>query len=267
MPTKTKATGQAAKKGKTAKKNACVAAELDSDMTSGEDEPSVRDVLRGLTTMMATMSTRLDDIEGDGRKKRRVAFRNYPAAGRSSEDEAAPETAGGYTVARRTAEEEVFTAAAGTSTSTSTHARPPPPHIQSTDPALIFSHPTAPPPTEADDHTRRPAPAALLPLPEVFYAVRASVAQRLRAPPTPFCLSEDESESDNDDSCYKKRRSVRSGKLRTLDTNVAVQIKWPHEMVHSASSQSVRCLCIVTCLWLHSLMDTSGLCVLKRIPR
>ena len=65
-------------------------AEVDSDMTSGEDEPSVHDMLRGLTTMMATMNTRIGGIEGEGRKKRRVAFRNHPVAGRTSEDEAAP---------------------------------------------------------------------------------------------------------------------------------------------------------------------------------
>ena len=102
----------------------------------------MHDALRGLTTMMATMSSRLDDIEGDGRKRRRVAFRNHQAASRSSEDEAAPKTTGGHPVARHMAEEEVFAAAAGASTLTSTHARPLPPRAQSTDLALIFSQPT-----------------------------------------------------------------------------------------------------------------------------
>ena len=141
--------------------NARAAAAYDSDLTSGEDEPSVRDALRGLTTMMATMSSRLDDMEGDGRKRRWVAFRNHPVTSRSSEDEAAPEAAGGHSVARHMAEEEVFAAAAGASTST--YARPPPPRVQSTDTALIFSHPPAPPPMEADDHTRGPSSAAALP--------------------------------------------------------------------------------------------------------
>ena len=93
MPPKSKATGRSAKKGKALKKSARVAAAYDSDLTSGEDEPSVCDALRGLTTMMATMSSRLDDMEGEGRKRRRVAFRNLLTASRSSEDEAAPETA------------------------------------------------------------------------------------------------------------------------------------------------------------------------------
>ena len=186
MPPKTKASGRLAKKNKAAKKSARVAATDDSDLISGEDEPSVRDALRDLTTMMATMSSRLDDMEGEGSKRRRVAFRNHPAASRSSEDEAAPETASGRPVTCHLAEEEDFAAAAGTSTSTSNHARLPPPRVQSTDSVLIFSHPPAPPLTEADDHTRGLSSTPVLPpLPEVPEAICARVAQRLRAPSTP----------------------------------------------------------------------------------
>ena len=72
MPPKTKASGRLAKKSKAAKKSARVAAAYDSDLTSGEDEPSVRDALRGLTTMMATMSSHLDDMEEEGRKRRTI---------------------------------------------------------------------------------------------------------------------------------------------------------------------------------------------------
>ena len=78
MPPKSKATGRSAKKGKALKKSARAAAVYDSNMTSGEEEPTVRDALRGITAMMATMSSRLDEMEGEGRKRRRVAFRDLP---------------------------------------------------------------------------------------------------------------------------------------------------------------------------------------------
>ena len=84
---------------------------------------------------------------------------------------------------------------------------------------------------------RRPWLPCFPPL-EVTDAVRARVAQRLRAPSTPFFLLEDEGESDGDDSAYRKRRSVRSGKIHTVDTNVAVQVRWPHQMVHSTNSRA-----------------------------
>ena len=127
MPPKTKATGHSAKKGKALKKSARAAAVYDSDLTSGEDEPTVRDALRGLTTMMVTMSSRLDDMEGEGRKRRWVAFRDLPTASRSSGDEAAPMTASGRLVARHLAEEGDAAAATVPAASTSIQPRSPPP--------------------------------------------------------------------------------------------------------------------------------------------
>ena len=77
--------------------------------------------------------------------------------------------------------------------------------------------PPAPTPTEADERSRGLSAAPVLPpLPEVSEAVRTRVAQCLRAPPTPFYLSEEEADSDTDDGYHRKRTSVKSGKVRTL---------------------------------------------------
>ena len=117
-------------------------------MTLGKDELSVRDMLKGLSSMMATLSTRMDDIEGEGRKKRRVAFRNH----RTPEDEVVPVATGTSTSFHLTPTEAAATA-------------PPPSHHQTIDPAAIFSHQTTailPPPTETDEHDRGPATVATL---------------------------------------------------------------------------------------------------------
>ena len=68
MPPKNKATGRSAKKGKAARKTAAHAtlSDFESDATSGDDEPSVRDMLKGLSSMMSSLNTRMDEIEGDG---------------------------------------------------------------------------------------------------------------------------------------------------------------------------------------------------------
>ena len=57
-----RAASRAAKKRKTAKKNRD-APDLDSDVTSGDERPSVHDALQTLTTMMVTLSSRLDGLE------------------------------------------------------------------------------------------------------------------------------------------------------------------------------------------------------------
>ena len=62
MPQKGKSTARSSKKGKTLRKSTR-AATYDSE-SSGQDEPSIHDALRGLTTMMATMNTRMDAMEG-----------------------------------------------------------------------------------------------------------------------------------------------------------------------------------------------------------
>ena len=109
-PPTSRAASHSAKKRKMAKKSR-VAAEQDSDLTSGDDQPSVRDALKTLTSMMSTMSSRLDGLEDGGPNRRRVAFADHLEDARSSE-EAAPGTLGGRPAGRRTAGEDASTAAA-----------------------------------------------------------------------------------------------------------------------------------------------------------
>ena len=76
------------------------------------------------------------------------------------------------------------------------------------------------------------------PLPEVSEAVSARMAQRLRGASTTFLLTDEDYGSDEDDTSEKRKCSMKSGKLRTLDTHVTIKVKWPHEMVRSASSKA-----------------------------
>ena len=69
--------------------------------------------------------------------------------------------------------------------------------------------------------------------------VRTRVAQHLHGAPAPFLLTDEDSSTDEEASPTKrKRRSIKSGKLRTNDTHVLHRIKWPHEMVCSAQSKA-----------------------------
>ena len=96
-----------------------------------------------------------------------------------------------------------------------------------------------PPLETASGGNMEPSTATTMrPLPEVSEAVRARVAQRLRGASIPFLLTDEEYGSDDDDTTAKRKRSMKSGKLRTLDTHVTIQVKWPHEMVRSASSKA-----------------------------
>ena len=65
-------------------------------------------------------------------------------------------------------------------------------------------------------------------LPDVSEAVRIRMAQRLQGAPDPFLLTDEDSLS-NEETCLgkRKRRTIKSGKLRTGDTHVVVRIKWP----------------------------------------
>ena len=79
MPPKNKATTRSGKKGKALKKKVTLMSQphSDSDWTSGgEDKVTVQDLLSNVTTMMASLNTRLEAIEGDGKKRRKVAFRD-----------------------------------------------------------------------------------------------------------------------------------------------------------------------------------------------
>ena len=76
--------------------------------------------------------------------------------------------------------------------------------------------------------------------PEVSDAIQARVTQRLwRAPATSFLITDEDSPSDEDASPVKRRRcTIKSGRLRTMDTHVVQHVKWPHERVFSSQGQA-----------------------------
>ena len=87
MPLKNKATAKSAKKGKALKKRVTTMSQppSDSDWTSGGEgeEVTVKD-LSNMTTKMAALHTRMDTMEDDGKKKRKVAFCGYAQATRAT---------------------------------------------------------------------------------------------------------------------------------------------------------------------------------------
>ena len=65
------------------------------------------------------------------------------------------------------------------------------------------------------------------------------MAQCLQGAPTPFLLMDEDSPTDEEASPTKrKRRTIKTGKLRTRDTHVMHWIKWPHELVCSVLSKA-----------------------------
>ena len=54
---------------------AVVNSELESDWTSGDEAPSMRDMVQSLSAMMASLNTRMGQMDGGGRKRRTVTFR------------------------------------------------------------------------------------------------------------------------------------------------------------------------------------------------
>ena len=78
MPPNNKATPKSGKKGKTLKKRVPAVASTHSDTegtSGGEGEGvSVKDLLSSMTTMMAALHTRMDAMEDDRKKRRKVAF-------------------------------------------------------------------------------------------------------------------------------------------------------------------------------------------------
>ena len=96
-----------------------------------------------------------------------------------------------------------------------------------------------PPPVPAPGSTRETESVTTTPpLPDISEAVRARVAQRLQGAPDSFLLTDEDSPSDEDTSLRKRKRTMKSGKLRTQDTHVVIRIKWPHEVVCSAFSKA-----------------------------
>ena len=77
------------------------------------------------------------------------------------------------------------------------------------------------------------------PLQDDSGAVRAQVAQHLQGALSLFLLTNEDSPTDEEASPTKrKRRTIKSGMLRTQDTHVVLRIKWVHEMVCSAQSKA-----------------------------
>ena len=75
MQPKTKATARSVKKGKSVRKSVPVVQsdnDVDTDWASDE-ELSMRDTVRNLTAMMTTMNARLNQMDGGGRKRRKVS--------------------------------------------------------------------------------------------------------------------------------------------------------------------------------------------------
>ena len=88
MPPKNKASARSGKKGKALKKQN--PPPLTSDSGVEGDEPSVRDLLRNMTEMMTSLDTRLDTVEGDNRKKWKVAYRGETSTTRTASQRLQP---------------------------------------------------------------------------------------------------------------------------------------------------------------------------------
>ena len=181
MPPKNKAV-KTNKKGKAPKKRAPPAAPVpsNSDWTSSdeEEEASVKRILSSMTTVMAALTTQIDDLDG-GRKRWKVAFQgDLPAP-----CVAVPDAVSGAhhgPPAPSTSRERLETAPTGSL----------PPHLPSTSQERLTTAPmgSLPPRLPSTSQERmETAPTGSLPphLPDVSDAVRARVAQRLQgAPPT-----------------------------------------------------------------------------------
>ena len=81
MPPKNKASARSGKTGKALRKQNPPL--LTSESGGEEDEPSVWDMLRNMTEMMTLLDRRLGTVEGDNRKKRKVAYHGETSTTRS----------------------------------------------------------------------------------------------------------------------------------------------------------------------------------------
>ena len=69
-------------------------------------------------------------------------------------------------------------------------------------------------------------------LPNISEAVRTKVTQRLRRVHASLFLTDEECLSEEDVSPVKRSRgTIKSGRLRTRDTQVVHHVKWSHKMV------------------------------------
>ena len=75
-------------------------------------------------------------------------------------------------------------------------------------------------------------------MPDMGNEVRAQVARRLHAAPVLFPLTEEETDTDDEDHAVRtKRKGFKSGKIRTTDLYVTKRVIWPHEMCTNAQGQ------------------------------
>ena len=110
---------------------------------------------------------------------------------------------------------------------------PPPPHaslVSTTEDAFGTPYGLTVPSTSQERW--EPAHMGRLPthLPDISDEVRAQVSQRLRGATAPFLLMDEDSATGEEVSPTKRRRrNIKSGKLRTRDTHVVHRVKLPHE--------------------------------------
>ena len=178
--------------------------------------PAVQDALTQMSSMMATMSARLEGLEDRGRDRRRVTFDSPPVAEH---------------VHLPVAEES-----RASSSGASADAFPPPPHEQQWSPTDVFS---AAQPRAAPEEPPTPRPSTSYPpttTMDVSDAVRARVALRLQAAPAPFFPADEEVDSEGEGG---RRRQSKSGKIRNQDTHVFRQVLWPHELVNTAGGNTI----------------------------
>ena len=212
MPPKNKATTRSTKKGKSVSKKSAPVMEADheSDWTSGDDEPSMREMVRGLTSMMSSLNARMNQMDGGGRKKRKVTFRG---ANQEAETSTPATTSAMVPAQPMTSQQPLLTHWAEPADTCEATQLPPP---------------SAPAPMSLrETESVSTAP----PLPDVSEAVRACVAQCLQGAPESFLLTDEDSPSDEDTSPRKRKRTMKSGKLRIQDTHVVLRKRSPHEVV------------------------------------
>ena len=175
-PQKNKATTKSAKKGKAVKRTVTSTAPFDheSDWTLHEDEPSMKEMFSNLTTMMSSLSTSMDQMDGGGRKKRKVAFHRLAPT---------PETSSLPDVAH----------------ASTTHLPPSRPQNRLAPTPSVPQQPFLP----GADHVSPEAPfqeGARPHLPDVSKVVQTRVAQHLQGAPIPFLLTDEDSPTDEEAS-------------------------------------------------------------------
>ena len=90
---------------------------------------------------------------------------------------------------------------------------------------------------QAPVHTQPPPEASSHP--DVSDEVRVQVARHLNTAPMMFPLTDDDSDTNDEERAQRRRhRVMKSGKIRTTDVYVTKRVRWPHEMVSSTQGQT-----------------------------